>query len=82
VNDVPRESRAAGKRTFRAITVDGQDFEFSEGFTELHNRSYEEILAGRGYGLEANRCAITTVSQIRNATLAPLTGDYHPFMKG
>lgn len=82
VNDVPADARAAGKRTFRAITVDGEDFEFSDGFTELHNRSYEEILAGRGYGLEANRCAITTVSQIRNAALAPLTGDYHPFLKG
>jgi UDP-N-acetyl-2-amino-2-deoxyglucuronate dehydrogenase len=82
VNDVPADARTAGKRTFRAITVDGEDFEFSDGFTELHNRSYEEILAGRGYGLEANRCAIATVSQIRNAVVAPLIGDYHPFLKG
>ena len=82
VNDVPVDARMSGKRTYRAITVDGEDFEFSDGFTELHNRSYEEILAGRGYGLEANRCAITTVSQIRNAAISPLTGDYHPFLKG
>ncbi|MGB6115579.1 MAG: oxidoreductase, partial [Comamonas sp.] len=51
------------------------------GFTDLHTRSYEEILAGRGFGLEENRVAIETVSTIRNATLAPLAGDYHPFLK-
>jgi UDP-N-acetyl-2-amino-2-deoxyglucuronate dehydrogenase len=78
VNNVPDAARAAGKRTYRSMTVDGEDFEFSDGFTELHNRSYEEILAGRGYGLEDNRCAITTVSDIRTASLAPLVGDYHP----
>ena len=81
VNDVPEAERNAGKRTFRAITVDGEDFEFSDGFTELHNRSYQEILAGRGYGLEANRCAIKTVAEIRDANIAALIGDYHPFLK-
>lgn len=78
VGNVPDAARAAGKRTYRSMTVDGEEFEFSDGFTELHNRSYEEILAGRGYGLEDNRCAITTVSDIRTAAIAPLTGDYHP----
>lgn len=80
VNDVPADARAAGKRTFRAITVDGDNFEFSEGFTDLHTRSYEEILAGRGFGLEENRVAIETVSAIRNAPIAPREGDFHPFL--
>ena len=80
VNDVPADARAAGKRTFRAITVDGDNFEFSEGFTDLHTRSYEEILAGRGFGLEENRVAIETVSSIRNAPIAPREGDFHPFL--
>jgi UDP-N-acetyl-2-amino-2-deoxyglucuronate dehydrogenase len=80
VNDVPAAARAAGKRTFRSITVDGDDFEFSEGFTDLHTRSYEEILAGRGFGLEENRVAIETVSAIRTAPIAPREGDFHPFL--
>ena len=82
VEDVPAEVREKGQRTFRSITVDGEEIEFSGGFTELHNRSYEEILAGRGFGLEENRVAITTVSQIRNAQPVGLQGDYHPFLKG
>jgi len=78
---VPESAKAQGQRTFRSITVDGEDIEFSGGFTDLHTRSYEEILAGRGFGLEENRVAIETVSHIRNAAPAGLTGDYHPFLK-
>ncbi len=81
VEDVPEAIRAKGQRTYRSITVDGEEIEFSGGFTDLHNRSYEEILAGRGFGLEENRTAITTVAAIRNAELTPLQGDYHPFLK-
>ncbi|MFK2918506.1 Gfo/Idh/MocA family oxidoreductase [Dyella koreensis] len=80
VEDVPDAQRAAGQRTFRSITVDGEEIEFSGGFTDLHTRSYQEILAGRGYGLEENRCAITTVSEIRQAQPVGLQGDYHPFL--
>jgi len=80
VNDVPSTERAQGKRTFRAITVDGADIEFSDGFTDLHTRSYEEILAGRGFGLEENRVAIQTVSDIRNASVVT-TGECHPLVK-
>lgn len=80
-NDVPAKQQAEGQRTFRSITVDGEEIEFSGGFTDLHTRSYEEILAGRGFGLEENRTAIMTVAHIRNADIAPLTGDYHPYLK-
>ena len=51
VDDVPEAAREAGQRTYRSITVDGEEIEFSGGFTDLHTRSYEEILAGRGFGL-------------------------------
>ncbi|RBP20315.1 UDP-N-acetyl-2-amino-2-deoxyglucuronate dehydrogenase [Marinobacter pelagius] len=78
---VPDTAKAEGQRTYRSITVDGEEIEFSGGFTDLHTRSYEEILAGRGFGLEENRVAIETVSHIRNATPVGLTGDYHPFLK-
>lgn len=81
IEDVPQPQREAGQRTYRSITVDGEEIEFSGGFTDLHDRSYEEILAGRGYGLADNRCAISTVATIRNASHAPLLGDYHPFLK-
>ena len=79
VNDVPVDARAKGKRTFRAITANGEDIEFSDGFTDLHTRSYEEILAGRGFGLEENRVAIETVAGIRRAPVVD-TGEMHPFV--
>ncbi|GAA0680428.1 Gfo/Idh/MocA family oxidoreductase [Dyella marensis] len=80
VEDVPAAQRLAGQRTYRSITVDGEEIEFSGGFTDLHTRSYQEILAGRGFGLEENRCAITTVSDIRHAAPVGLRGEYHPFL--
>lgn len=81
VNDVPEAERAKGKRTYRAVLADGESVEFSDGFTDLHTRSYEEILAGRGFGLEENRVAIETVAHIRN-TPPVTTGERHPFLKG
>lgn len=79
INDVPVQVRDQGQRTFRSITVDQQEIEFSSGFTDLHIKSYEEILAGRGFGLEENRVAIETVSHIRTAKLES-GGDQHPFV--
>jgi UDP-N-acetyl-2-amino-2-deoxyglucuronate dehydrogenase len=76
--DVPEGPRAAGQRTYRSITIDGEEIEFSGGFADLHTRSYEGILAGQGFGLEDNRCAIATVAAIRNAEPRGLSGDYHP----
>jgi len=78
INDLPEPQRAAGQRTFRSITVDGEEVEFSDGFTDLHTRSYERILAGEGFGLEENRCAIQTVAAIRQATPLGTKGRYHP----
>ena len=80
-NDLPAAAREKGSRTFRSITANGEEIEFSGGFTDLHTVSYQEILAGRGFGLEENRVAIETVAHIRDAKLAPLTGDFHPFLK-
>lgn len=82
VEDVPAGVRATGQRTWRSITVDGSEIEFSGGFTDLHQKSYEEILAGRGFGLEDNRCAISTVAAIRNAAVAPTRGEHHPLLVG
>jgi UDP-N-acetyl-2-amino-2-deoxyglucuronate dehydrogenase len=80
-DDIPALVRESGKRTYRSIIVDGEEFEFSEGFTELHTMTYKEILAGKGYGLEDARRSIETVYVIRNAKPAGLTGEYHPLLK-
>lgn len=80
VEDVPAAQRAEGKRTYRSITVDGNELEFSEGFADLHTRSYEEILAGNGFALAENRVAIETVAAIRNATPLGAVGDHHPLV--
>ncbi len=79
--DVPHEIKAKGQRTFRSITIDGEEIEFSEGFTDLHTKTYQEILEGRGFGLEEARNSINTVYNIRNAAPIGLAGDYHPFAK-
>jgi len=65
-NTLPGEIKQSGKRTFRSLTIDGEAFEFSEGFTELHTRSYEEILKGNGFPVEEARKSIELVHAIRN----------------
>lgn len=65
-NAIPSAVRAAGKRTWRTLSINGEEFEFSEGFTELHTRSYEEILAGRGFSISETAPAIQLVHDIRN----------------
>lgn len=66
VNSLPPEIRLSGQRTYRSLTMDGQEFEFSGGFTDLHTESYKRILKGEGFTLEDNRVAIDTVAKIRN----------------
>ena len=70
-NDLPARQKEAGQRTFRSIAVDGEEIEFSAGFTDLHTVAYEEILAGRGFGIEETRAAIEAVSHIRTAPVVP-----------
>ncbi len=79
--DVPRESKEKGQRTFRSITVDGQELEFSEGFADLHTLSYQGILAGQGFGLEQARPSIEAVFAIRNSQPVGREGDYHPLLR-
>lgn len=79
-NDLP--ASVVGKQpTYRSITVDGDEIEFSGGFTDLHTISYEEILAGRGYGIEDARHCVETVNYIRSAQPNRSVGELHPFMK-
>jgi UDP-N-acetyl-2-amino-2-deoxyglucuronate dehydrogenase len=77
---IPEEIRASGKRTYRSITVNGEEIEFSGGFTDLHTLSYQDILEGGGFGLEEARQSIEIVQNIRESRISALTGDYHPFV--
>jgi UDP-N-acetyl-2-amino-2-deoxyglucuronate dehydrogenase len=78
---IPEEIKSQGKRTYRSLLLNGEEIEFSDGFTDLHTKSYEEILKGNGFGLEEAVSSIQIVHQIRNAELTPLIDDYHPFLK-
>lgn len=80
-NHIPDDVKAKGLTTYRSITVNGEEIEFSGGFTDLHTRSYEEILKGNGFGLDEAYGSINTVSTIRNLTPIGLKGEYHPFCK-
>jgi len=80
-NDLPDVVKGK-KPTYRSITVDGDEMEFSEGFTDLHTVSYKEILAGRGYGIEDARHCVETVEVIRSSLpTAPVQGEAHPFLR-
>jgi UDP-N-acetyl-2-amino-2-deoxyglucuronate dehydrogenase len=76
--DLPFALQPGGKSTFRSITVDGDEVEFSEGFADLHTRIYEEVLAGRGFGIADARPSIELTSQIRHAEVMPATAQVHP----
>jgi len=76
--DVPAQYKVKGQRTYRSITVDGSELEFSGGFTDLHTQTYQSILQGTGYGLEDARSSIETVFSIRNASPVGLKGEVHP----
>ncbi|HMO19000.1 MAG TPA: Gfo/Idh/MocA family oxidoreductase [Oligoflexia bacterium] len=79
-DNLPDHVRELGKTTYRSLTLDGSEFEFSEGFTELHTVSYKSILSGYGFGLEDARKSIELAHVIRNAEAVGLRGDYHPFL--
>ncbi len=79
-NDLPDNVRGQ-KTTYRSITIDGEEVEFSEGFTDLHTRSYEEILAGKGFGIDEVRPSIDIVSGFRTKPIELRAGDQHPLVR-
>ncbi len=80
-NDIPESVRKTGQRTFRSIMVEGEEIEFSEGFTDLHTESYKEILAGNGFSIADARQSVEIAFDIRNFNPVGLQGDYHPLLK-
>lgn len=80
--DLPQKEVDAGMSTFRSIQVDGEEFEFSTGFTDLHTVVYQEILAGRGFGLEDARPSINLTYELRHAKPTPINGMHaHPLLR-
>lgn len=78
---LPDAVKERGGRTYRSLTMEGQEIEFSDGFTELHTHSYQHILNGDGFGLEEARNSIEIVHDIRHKEPIGLKGDYHPLAK-
>jgi UDP-N-acetyl-2-amino-2-deoxyglucuronate dehydrogenase len=76
--DLPFAPVPGGRSTFRSITVDGAEVEFSEGFTDLHTRIYQDILAGGGFGIDAARPSIELTSGIRSAAIRTGSSRVHP----
>ncbi len=76
-NTIPEDVKNRGQRTYRLITVNGEELEFSEGFTDLHTESYKKILANEGFCLVDAYNSIQIAHDIRNKPISPLTSDYH-----
>ena len=68
------------KTTFRSVTIDGTEIEFSDGFTDLHTRVYEWTLAGRGFGLAEARPSIELVNKLRKMAVSEPGSDGHPLL--
>lgn len=77
---LPDSVKARSGRTYRSLTMEGEEIEFSDGFTELHTHSYQHILEGQGFGLEEAKSSIQLVHDIRSAEVIGLKGDYHPLV--
>jgi UDP-N-acetyl-2-amino-2-deoxyglucuronate dehydrogenase len=81
-NHLPENAVQGEKLTYRSIDIEGEELEFSGGFTDLHTLSYQNILSGNGYGIEDNREAIKTVEYMRNCTVIENPANPHPLFEG
>ena len=79
-NDLPIEAASNDLSTYRSISVDGHEFEFSGGFTDLHTESYKSILKGNGFGLDDARNSIEIAHLIRNQAITTSKSDAHPLL--
>ncbi|MDX9713016.1 MAG: Gfo/Idh/MocA family oxidoreductase [Ignavibacteriaceae bacterium] len=78
--DLPNEAIIKNKSTHRSITIDGNELEFTDGFTDLHTKIYEEILLGKGFGIETARASIETAYTIRHLSVSNIKELYHPML--
>ena len=81
-NDLPFQVTPGMKSTYRSIIIDGQELEFTEGFSDLHTRVYQQTLAGKGFRIEDARPSIELVHKIRTTQISTIDNCVHPFLKG
>lgn len=79
-NHLPKNAVQGEKLTYRSIDIEGEELEFSDGFTDLHTQSYNNVMLGKGYGVEENRAAIQTVSAMRSAAITENPSRPHPLL--
>lgn len=79
-DDLPDNVRLSGKPTYRSITVNGEELDFTEGFTDLHTVLYTSILSGKGFGIEDARQAIELCWDVRHSRITMSPSYLHPFM--
>lgn len=80
-DDLPVPIEQGQPKTYRSITIDGEEIEFSGGFTDLHTRVYERTLAGEGFGIKDARASIDLTYQIRQSEISPVDELAHPFLR-
>jgi UDP-N-acetyl-2-amino-2-deoxyglucuronate dehydrogenase len=79
-NDLPKETVEKNKPTHRSITIDENELEFTEGFTDLHTRLYQEIINGNGFGIETTRPSIEVAYDMRHLPVTNLEELFHPML--
>jgi UDP-N-acetyl-2-amino-2-deoxyglucuronate dehydrogenase len=79
--DLPQEPEPGKPAAYRSMTIDNEEIDFSCGLTDLHTKSYEQILIGKGFDLQQTKPSVEIVSSIRNAKPVGLKGEYHPLLK-
>jgi UDP-N-acetyl-2-amino-2-deoxyglucuronate dehydrogenase len=80
-HDLPPEAVSRGLMSYRLMTINGEEIEFSKGFTDLHTITYQNILAGNGFGIDDATESIELTNNIRNSKQVGIKGDYHPVLK-
>jgi UDP-N-acetyl-2-amino-2-deoxyglucuronate dehydrogenase len=80
-DDLPEEPEPGKPVAYRSMTINDEEIDFSCGLTDLHTKSYQEILNGRGFALQDTKPSVEIVSTIRRAKTIGLKGDYHPLLK-
>jgi len=77
---IPKEMMKQGEIAYRSLTINSQEFDFSDGFTDLHTLSYQNILSGDGFRIQEAYPYVTLCHDIRSRQPEGLKGDYHPFL--
>ncbi|MCB9248549.1 MAG: Gfo/Idh/MocA family oxidoreductase [Ignavibacteriales bacterium] len=79
-NDLPENVKQKNQPTYRSIKIDGEEIEFTGGFTDLHTTVYQEIIDGKGFGINDARNSIETVYKIRNSEITNNLDNAHPIL--